>query len=627
MGRHRSWTFWFAVGWIGLLTAAAVLAPLLPIRDPDELGIRTTEVARFESPGWNAWFGGDGQGKDLFSNVIWGARPALFLALLVTAVGAFFGTLMGIAGGYFKGRVDSVVMFLVDVLLAFPALVLLVAVTGTLGNSLWVLAVALIIVSIPAYTRIVRGATLGVVERDFIEAARSLGAGRARVMSREIIPNILMPLASFAFLGFALVVATEGALAFIGLSIDGTTWGSLISEGSRNIDEASHLALIPAAALFLTVLAFNFIGEGLRGGAGRQAKAPQAVIPASRDRSATAEPEAAGALLSIRSLTTVLPTDAGPVTAVDDVSLDLAPARSLGLVGESGSGKTMLIRSILGNFPIPGVARAGQVLFDGTDLLTADDRSRRALLGSEIGVISQNPQTALNPVRTVRTQLTEPMRVHGGLSKSAAQTRAVDLLDEVGISEPQRRLGQYPHELSGGMQQRITIAIALANEPRLLLADEPTTALDVTVQHQILSLLTRLAADHHMALLLVTHDQGIVKDWTDDVAVMYAAQLVESGATGDVLGNPKHRYTRALMESVPRLDLPPNTRLASIEGQPPSLVDPPTGCRFAARCGHAEADCGGAQPGVTRLETGHSYSCWHPGEGSVQVLIGSSDGR
>ena len=626
MGGSRGWAFWLAVGWIGVLTAAALLAPILPLRDPDELGIRTTEIARFESPGWNAWFGGDEQGKDLFSNVVWGARPALLLAGLVTVIGATIGAILGIAAAYLKGRVDAGVMFLVDVLLAFPALILLVAITGTLGNSLWILAAALIVVSIPAYTRIVRGATLRIVEEGYIEAARSLGAGRARVIFREIVPNILMPLASFACLGFALVIATEGALAFVGLSVDQTTWGSLIVEGSRSIEDASHLALLPATALFLTILSFNLIGEALRGSSGRHRRlvTPQLDDPFAPGAPA---PDRSSALLSIRSLTTVLPTPAGEVTAVDDVSLDVLPGRSVGLVGESGSGKTMLIRSILGTFPVPGVARAGQVVFDNADLLSISDKERQAILGSEIGVVSQNPLTALNPVRTIQAQLIEPMRVHGALPKAQAISRATDLLGEVGIAEPRRRLGQYPHELSGGMRQRVTIAIALANEPRLLLADEPTTALDVTIQHQILSLLAKLAADHHMALLLVTHDQALVRDWTDEMAVMYGGQIVERGHTADVLGSPRHQYTRALLESVPRIDIPSNTRLASIDGQPPSLLNPPEGCRFAARCRYAATDCHESSPESTDLASGHSYSCWHPGEGAVEVVIGGHDGR
>jgi oligopeptide/dipeptide ABC transporter ATP-binding protein len=332
-------------------------------------------------------------------------------------------------------------------------------------------------------------------------------------------------------------------------------------------------------------------------------------------------------VLSIRSLTTVIPTEAGEVTAVVDVSFDLLRGRSMGLVGESGSGKTMLIRSILGTFPEPGVVRRGRVEVDGFDLLTVDGPSRRRILGSSIGIVSQNPLTALNPVRTISTQLAEPMRVHGGLSKAAARTRAADLLGEVGIPEPRRRLTQYPHELSGGMRQRITIAIAIANEPKLLLADEPTTALDVTVQHEILALLGQLAQDHDMGLLLVTHDQAVVRDWTDDVSVMYAGQIIEQGTTAEVLDNPRHRYTRALLESVPRIGLPPHTRLASITGQPPSLLDLPTGCRFADRCEFAQSDCAESPVPLTRIDDSRQFSCLHPGDGPVRVLEGSSDGR
>ena len=629
MERRRGLVFWLSIGWLALVAGLALAAPWLPIRDPDSLGIRTTEVAKFESPGWNAWFGGDGQGRDVLSNMIWGARPALTLAALVTGFAGLVGAALGVAGAYLKGNVDRTVMFIVDVLLAFPALILLAAITGTLGRDLWVLALALMLVSIPAYTRIVRGTTLGVATRGFIEAARSLGASPARVIRREVVPNILLPLASFGCLGFALVIATEGSLAFLNLSVQQTTWGSLIADGSREIDDASHLALIPATALFLTVLSLNFVGESMRGTGGSDRPRPidpvdlPAAVPAASRR---ADPDT-GSLLAVRHLTTSIPTPSGPVTAVADVSLDLAPGRSLGLIGESGSGKTMLLRSILGTLPVPGTVCTGNVWFGKVDLLSSTGRARRQLLGSEIGVVSQNPMTALNPVRTVQAQLTEPMRVHRGLSKKAARHRAAELLDEVGIPHPARRLRQYPHELSGGMRQRVTIAIALANEPRLLLADEPTTALDVTVQHQILSLLHHLAADRNMAMLLVTHDQGVIRDWADDVAVMYAAQIVEYGPAAEVLADPRHRYTRALLEAVPHIELAPHTRLANIPGQPPSLLDPPMGCRFADRCHHTEPDCRTAAPDLVDSDIQRGHRCLHPGSGPVSIETALTDGR
>ena len=276
----------------------------------------------------------------------------------------------------------------------------------------------------------------------------------------------------------------------------------------------------------------------------------------------------------------------------------------------------MLLRSITGAFPVIGVHREGRVVVGGTDLLTATTATRSKMLGTEIGIIAQNPLSALNPVRTVGSQLVEVMRVHRDISKSAARARAVELLGQVGIPRPDRRVDMYPHQLSGGMRQRVTIAIALANEPRLLLADEPTTALDVTIQDQILRLLASLCDERDMALVLVTHDLSVVRGWTDDVAVMYGGQIVESGPTGAVFADPQHRYTQALLESTPRLDLPTHSRLAAIEGQPPSLVAPPAGCRFADRCAVADQRCRAEAPTLVQLGAAE-FRCWHPGRGEV----------
>ncbi len=603
--------FWLSAAWIALLVVGAVFADVLPIRDPEARGIRTGEVARFETPGWNAFFGADGQGRDLFANVVHGARPALLLGVIVTVLAATVGGLVGVVAGYVRGRTDTVMMTAVDAALAFPGLVFLLAVTAIWGNDLWILIVIFAILGVPGYARIVRGATLAVAERDFVEAARSMGASRSRIVLREIVPNVTMAVLSFAFIGFAVVIAAEGALAFLGLSLDETTWGSLIADGQVAIREASHLALIPATVMFLTILAFNYMGDGVR-----QIAEPRTALPLRRPTAGlpvTTEPATpSDALLSIRDLRTQLDTPAGAVTAVDGVSLDLDTGQTLGIVGESGSGKTMLLRSVLGTFPITDVTRSGRVIFGGVDLLAAGDDTRRRLLGTEIGTVSQNPLTALSPVRTVGSQLTEPMRVHRGLTRAAARTRAVELLAEVGIPEPARRFGQYPHELSGGMRQRVTIAIALANEPRLLLADEPTTALDVTIQDQILVLLASLCRDRRMALVLVTHDLAVVRGWTDRVAVMYAGRIVEEGPTATIFAEPRHRYTEALLESIPHLDRPSHSELAVIDGQPPSLVDPPPGCRFAPRCDFRSDRCVASDPPRSHDAGDHAYACWHP---------------
>ena len=600
---------WLSVVWIAVLVFFALFRDLLPLRDPDELGIRTREVAKFEGPGWNAWFGGDGQGRDIFARVVQGARPALLIGVTVTVLAALVGGAIGTTAGYLRGRVDGVVAVVIDIALAFPGLVLLIAVRATFGNSIVVFIVLFTLTSIPAYARIVRGAAFALSEREFVDAAESMGATRRRVLVRELAPNIVMPVLSFAFIGFALVIVAEGGLAFVGLSLDETTWGKLIAEGTGDIDRHGHVALIPATVMFVTILAFNLVGDGLR-----QLYSPRVVATQRRlrvegeHRSRTDD-----AVLHIADLHTTLHTPAGDVHAVDGVSLDVAPGEALGVVGESGSGKTMILRSIVGAFALADVTRSGTVDVAGVDMLRADDVAIRRTLGTRVGMVSQNPLSALNPVRRIGDQIIEPMVVHGTASKNVARARALDLLRQVGIPAPARRMREYPHQLSGGMRQRVTIAIALANEPDLLLADEPTTALDVTVQDQILRLLADQREQRRMALVLVTHDLAVVKGFTDRVAIVYGGEVVESGPTAEIFARPRHRYTLALMRSMPDLSRPSHSALTTIDGAPPSLLDPPTGCRFAPRCPAATDLCRSTSPERSGDDR-HWFRCHHPAD-------------
>ncbi len=607
--------FWLSVAWIALLVFLGVFEDVLPIRDADARGIRTGEVERFEGPGWNAWFGGGPQGEDQLARVVAGIRPALTLGLVVTALAALVGGALGVTAGYARGRIDAVTTAAIDIALAFPALVLLIAVRSTFGNSLLVFIAIFTITSIPPYARIVRGATLALAEREFVDAARSMGASTRRILLKELAPNLVLPVLSFAAIGFAVVILTEGALAFLGLSIDQVTWGALIAEGTGEIRNHPHVALVPATVMFMTILAFNLVGDGLR-----ELTAPRTVATVRRlevegDRVApVGEP-----VLHVHDLRTTLHTPAGPVHAVDGVGFDLSAGEALGIVGESGSGKTMVLRSIVGAFPLAGVTRAGTVDVCGVDMLRAPRAVVQHTLGTCVGMVSQNPLTALNPTRRIEAQIVEPMVVHGGLDRKAARSRALELMQHVGIPAPERRLREYPHQLSGGMRQRVTIAIALANRPQVLLADEPTTALDVTVQNQILELLGRLRREERMAMVLVTHDLAVVHGFTDRVAIMYAGQIVEQGPTEEIFSNPRHQYTIALMGSIPDLDLPSHSRLKTIVGSPPSLTDLPPGCRFAERCRFADERCRAEAPPATGPAR-HGYRCWHPGvEPPVEV--------
>ena len=610
-------TFWMSTAWIATIVFVAILADVLPFRDPEALGIRTGEVGQFEGPGWNALFGGDSRGRDQLARVVQGTRPALIIGLAVTIIGGSLGTLLGLTAGYLRGRFDSVTSTIIDIALAFPGLVLLIAVRSSFGNSMTVFIILFSIVSIPAYARIIRGASYALSERDFVDAAESMGATKWRVLWRELAPNIAVPALAFAFIGFAVIIVAEGGLAFVDLSLDQVTWGQLIAEGTSDIDKHPHVSLIPASVMFATILAFNLVGDRIRAIVAPREVSTQRKLHIAGTHDRVAE----GAALEIRDLHTTLHTPDGDVRAVDGVSLSVAAGESLAVVGESGSGKTMLLRSIVGAFALADVTRSGTVSVAGVDMLRADPDEIRSALGNKIGMISQNPLTALNPVRRIGVQITEPMTTHQKTSRSEAQERATLLLRQVGIADPEQALRKYPHELSGGMRQRVTIAIALANEPQLLLADEPTTALDVTIQDQILRLLADLQESQNMAMVLVTHDLAVVRGFADRVAIVYAGEVVELGPTDKVFAEPHHRYTTALMHAMPDLSLPAHSKLASIEGAPPQLTDPPNGCRFAARCPAAIERCAVEAPGLTGTDD-HWYRCHVPANESSVVLSG-----
>ncbi len=316
-------------------------------------------------------------------------------------------------------------------------------------------------------------------------------------------------------------------------------------------------------------------------------------------------------LLSVRDLRTYFYTDEGVVRAVDGVSYDVYPGEIVGLVGESGCGKTVSALSILRLIPQPpGKIVSGEIWFEGQDLLKLDDEGIRSIRGNKIGIIFQEPMTSLNPVLTIGRQLTEPLEVHLKMDRASARRRAIELLEMVGIPEPERRIDHYPHQFSGGMRQRVMIAMALACNPRLLLADEPTTALDVTIQAQILELMTRLTRELGTAVIIITHNLGVVARYADRVNVMYAGKIVESASAQELYHRPRHPYTLGLLRSVPRLDQPRKAKLDPIEGFPPDLVHMPSGCAFQPRCRFAVERCKVEAPPLMLVGDNHLSACW-----------------
>jgi oligopeptide transport system ATP-binding protein len=316
-------------------------------------------------------------------------------------------------------------------------------------------------------------------------------------------------------------------------------------------------------------------------------------------------------LLEVDGLKTYLHTAQGVVKAVDCVSFDVNEGETVALVGESGCGKTMTALSIMRLIPRPQASIVGgEIRFQGRDLLKLDDEEMRRIRGAEIAMIFQEPMTSLNPVLTIGRQITETLEAHNSISKADARSRALELLRLVGIPDPAERLAAYPHQFSGGMRQRVMIAIALSCRPKLILADEPTTALDVTIQAQLLELMRGLSRKFGVALVIITHNLGVVARYADRVNVMYAGKIIESGTAAEIYRNPRHPYTIGLLHSVPRLDQPRKSRLDPIEGQPPDMWNLPPGCSFAPRCKFAAEKCAHEIPPLREIQSGHTSACW-----------------
>ncbi|MEZ5527761.1 MAG: ABC transporter ATP-binding protein [Gammaproteobacteria bacterium] len=328
-------------------------------------------------------------------------------------------------------------------------------------------------------------------------------------------------------------------------------------------------------------------------------------------------------ILSVNNLITEFNTDEGRVRAVDDVSFEVKQGETLGIVGESGCGKSVTALSIMRLLPQPvGEIAGGQILLEGQNLVELDISQMQKIRGARIGMVFQEPMTALNPVHTIGRQLLEVILLHRKISKEQAIRQAIEMLDKVGIPSPDIRMSEYPHQLSGGMRQRVVIAMALVCQPRLLIADEPTTALDVTIQAQILELIKELQKDLGMSVILITHDLGVIAETSDSVVVMYAGKIAERGSVYDLFDQPTHPYTRGLLESIPRLETEPKSRLTIIPGMVPGLLDMPRGCRFENRCRYRQDGCLSAPPAIENIAPGHDVACYRWQEVRSEVVAG-----
>ncbi len=598
-----------AAGWLTVISAAAITAPWLPFDRHQNL--RNIRAA----PSWAHPFGTDSRGVDMVARVIDGSRMSLLVGLLAGTISLVIGSAIGITAGYLRGPTDRVAVIGLDALSAFPAFAAASVASIIWGQSLRTLVLILGFLIVPVFARITRATTLPLAERDFVLASRMYGARHRRVIRRELLPNVAVPIISYGLLVVGIIIAIEGALSFFGAGLpdSAVTWGKLIAAGQERVDRSPHLALIPAGVIVATVLALNTVAERwqqrwLFGGRPPTVRATARVAGIHLTESALVP--GARRALRFEAVRTWLDTPFGDVRAVDGVDLTIEPGQLVALVGESGSGKTMLARSVLGviNTPLSRTS-SGRIMFGDIDLRGIDEASMTRIRGRRIAMIFQDPMTSLDPVQRLGRQLTEPLRVHLGLNRGDARQQALHLLQAVGIPDGERRLRAYPHELSGGMRQRAAIAIALSCDPDILIADEPTSALDVTVQAQILDLLDGLRVERKLAVLLITHDLGIVASRADEVAVMYAGRIVEHGTTRALFNQPSHPYTRALLGAIPRLDTVSHQRLASIPGTPPILIGRPAACSFAPRCPDVHAACLEAEPVLE--PAGHTVAaCW-----------------
>ncbi|MPY99895.1 MAG: ATP-binding cassette domain-containing protein [Actinophytocola sp.] len=589
-----------------------------------------TTFPELAPPSAEHWFGTTKDQFDVLARIIDGATLAFAVMALAVSIAMVVGVTLGLFSGYRGGRLDRIMVTAMDAVYAFPPLVLAIIVSFVLAAYLSPgvpsAAAAVGLVYIPQYFRVVRNHTLSVKEEPFVEAARSFGARNRTVLGRYVFFNVVQTVPVILTLNAADAILVLASLGFLGYGVQPPTpeWGYDISQAVNDVAAGIWwTALWPGLAIVLLVMALTLVGEGLndvinpllraRGKAGRKIKAMPMARRRDRSqrRSDAAEQDGEGLAVKVRDLRVGYRTASGPLWAVDGVSFDIKRGETVALVGESGCGKSSMGRAMLRLMPPGGVVH-GQVDVDGTDVVTAPGSEVRKLRGEGVSLMFQEPMTRLNPLERVSDHFVEMIRTHKPkTAREQARALARDALVQVGI--PPTRIDNYPHEFSGGMRQRVMLALSIVLTPRLIVADEPTTALDVIVESQILSLLERLRAEENVGILFITHNLGVVAEACDRVAVMYAGKIVEMGPVDEIFTNPKHPYTRGLVASTISLN---TTELRSIGGYPPNLIDPPKGCRFAARCPHVMDHCTDTPPELTEVGPDQRAACFlYPGAG------------
>ncbi len=598
-----------SAGYLALLVVVALFGLYLVPHDPLVIDLTRT----FEGPSWEHWLGTDHLGRSTLARIVAATAVALKAASLGVGIALGLGAPLGLLSGYFGGGWDRIAMRIVEAIIALPALLVAIAILAILGPSLTNAMIALGIANATAFFRLMRGTALEVREAVYVDAARVSGAATARILLRHVLPNVTGPLTVQTTLTFAYVLLAEAGLSYIGLGVQPpeASWGVMLATAQNYLHQHPFMVAPPGLMIVFSVLAFNLVGDGLRDALSRVEAHP---AEGRRKRASPVAPPAApqpgrdadvAPLLSISDLEVRFPAPrGGDLTVVSGVGFEMQAGRTVGLVGESGCGKSVTAMAVMGLLGETGRIAAGSIRFDGRELVGMPPAELNRIRGDAIGMIFQEPGASLNPAFTVKHQIAEALRVHEGMTRRQAGARAIELLEHVGIPGAAQRADDYPHQFSGGMAQRAMIAMALACSPKLLIADEPTTALDVTIQAQVLDLLTALQEEHGMAILLITHDLGVIADMCEEALVMYAGMIVEQGPVGPLLSTPAHPYTNGLLSSMPQSGprrepsagepegLAPRKRaLPQIPGRVPPAWAWPEGCRFHPRCPHAGPAC------------------------------------
>lgn len=621
---------WLVLAGLGILLffiLVALIGPGLYGFDAVQYRVATSaggfhSIPQLAAPSTTHPMGTTRDGFDVMARVIGGAKLALIVMGLAVSVAMLIGVSVGLASGYRGGPIDRTLVTVMDAVYAFPPLVLAIIISFVLGAfispGVFSASFAVGVVYIPQYFRVVRNQTLAVKQETFVEAAQSMGARSRSVLSRYVFFNVVHTVPVLLTLNAADAILTLAALGFLGYGVQPPTpeWGYDISQAITDVSAGVWwTAFWPGMAIVVLVTGITLIGEGVNDVVNPLLRARGASGPRlprrQKKRHSNTDVDDDTYAVSVRDLGVGYRTPQRPLWAVDGVDFDIRYGESLGLVGESGCGKSTLGRALM-QLLAPGSRAYGSVRLGGEELIGQSERSLRQRRGDDVAMIFQEPMTRLNPLMCIGDHFVEMIRTHRPkTSKKQARTMASDVLSQMGV--PPSRLDNYAHELSGGMRQRVMIALGIVLNPKLLIADEPTTSLDVIVESQILDTIAALRGNESAGLLMITHNLGIVAETCDRVAVMYAGRIVESGPVDVIFNDPKHPYTRGLLASTVSLE---TTELHSIPGYPPDLLEPPRGCRFAERCPYVMPHCREIDPSLTMVGTDQRAACFlYPGAG------------